>query len=263
AKAVSAEEAAKIKAIDFVGDKKMDFLQFAQDRKVKLSENQEISVEVGDLITMEPGIRDQFMSLVTDPQTAYLLFMGSLALIYFEITHPGTFVAGVAGGIGLVISLVALHKLDVQYGGLLLLLIGVALMIAEAFVASFGILGIGGVAAFIAGSLFLFDPETSGGYALPLSLVIVTSLLLGTIMMAVAYMAFRTRNVRKKGSFDDLLGEEAVVVTLNSDQKSGQIEVAGETWRFHSEVNLQEGQKVFINGNKGLTLEVGLSKREV
>jgi membrane-bound serine protease (ClpP class) len=261
AKAVSATEAQKIGAIDFVADKKMDFLNYAQGRTVKMSEDKEQIVQVGDLVTLEATVRDQVLALVTDPQTAYLLFMGSLALIYFEITHPGTIVAGVTGGIGLVVSLVALHKLDAQWGGLMLLLIGVALLIAESFVASFGVLGAGGIVAFIAGSLFLFDPQTSGGYRLPLDLIVTTSLILGLSMFGLAYMAFKTRDVRRKGSYDDLLGETGVVVVVDENQQSGQLEVNGETWRFESKEKISVDQKVVINQYKGLTLTVS-SKKE-
>lgn len=262
AKAVSATEAEKIGAIDFVADRKLDFLQFAEGRTVKMSENKEVQVMVGDLETITPNFRDKFLAMITDPQTAYLLFMASLALIYFEITHPGTMVAGVVGGIALVISMVALHKMDVQYGGLLLLLIGVALMIAESFVASFGILGIGGIAAFIAGSLFLFDPQAPGGYSLPLENIIITSVVMGGLMIAVAYMAFNTRHVRRKGSYDDLMGESGVIVTVHDDKRTGQMEIAGETWNFRSTGYVEIGQKVYVNGFKGLTLIVGTQKED-
>lgn len=260
AKAVDATEAQKIGAIDFVADKKIDFLNFANGREVKMPENKTTKVNVGDLVILEATIRDQALALLTDPQTAYLLFMGSLALIYFEITHPGTIVAGVTGGIGLVISLVALHKLEAQWGGLLLLLIGVALLIAESFVASFGILGVGGIIAFVAGSLFLFDPQTSGGYRLPLDLIFTTSFLLGATMLAVAYMAFKTRHVRKKDSYDELVGQEGLVVVVYQDQLSGQLEVAGETWRFESKSPVKQSQKVKIEQHKGLTLIVSPMK---
>ena len=262
AKAVSATEAEKLGAIDFVADRKLDFLQFAENRTVKMSENKEQKVVVGDLETITPNFRDKFLAMITDPQIAYLLFMASLGLIYFEITHPGTMVAGVVGGIALVISMVALHKMDVQYGGLLLLLIGVALMIAESLVASFGILGIGGIAAFIAGSLFLFDPQTPGGYSLPLDIIIITSVVMGGLMLAVAYMAFNTRNVRRKGSYDDLLGENGVIVTVKDNKRSGQMEIAGETWKFRATEDVDVEQTVYVNGFKGLTLIVGSKKED-
>lgn len=261
AKAVSASEAAKLGAIDYVAERKLDFLSFAEGRTVKMAENQETKVTVGDVIVIEPNFRDKFLALITDPQIAYLLFMASLALIYFEITHPGTMVAGVVGGIALVISMVALHKMDVQYGGLLLLLIGVALMIAESFIASFGILGIGGIAAFIAGSLFLFDPQSQGGYTLPLDIILTTSIVMGGLMIAIAYMAFNTRNVRRKGSYDDLVGESGTIVTVHEGGLKGQMEIAGETWNFESSTPVKVEQTVVVNGFRGLTLKVGNTKK--
>lgn len=263
AKAVSASEALKLGAIDFVADKKLEFIQFADGQKTKVVGDQEVIVIIGDLEALELTTRDELLALVTNPETAYLLFMGSLGLLYFEITHPGTFVPGVAGAIGLLVSMVALHKMDVQYGGLLLIFLGIALMIAEAFVASFGALGLGGVVAFVAGSLFLFDPESAGGYQLSLSLILVTSLFLGGVTMGIAYLAFKTRNVRRKGGFDDLMGEEAVVIRLGINKKSGQVEVAGETWKFKSERPVEKGQTVWVNNHKGLTLLISEQKKEI
>ncbi|RYZ86772.1 MAG: nodulation protein NfeD, partial [Proteobacteria bacterium] len=94
------------------------------------------------------------MFLLADPQVAYLLFLGSIALIYFEITHPGFIAPGVIGAIGLILSAVTLHKLDATIGGVLLIVLGIAFMIAESFVPSFGALGLGGIVAFVFGSSY-------------------------------------------------------------------------------------------------------------
>lgn len=256
AKAVSADEAKRLGAIDIVVTKVDDFLQFADGRPVKMSENVKLNVSVGERRVFAPDWRYKALDLLTDPQTAYLLLMGSLALIYFEVTHPGTMVPGVLGGIGLVISMVALHKLDVEWGGLALLLLGIAFMIAEAFVPSFGILGIGGLASFVIGSLLLFDPAETGGYRLPLSLILPTAIFLGLIMMGVGILVLRTYRVRKRGGFDDLIGREGDVVTVGEGGLHGQIELRGETWAFESAVELRRGQKVKVTGHKGLTLKV-------
>jgi membrane-bound serine protease (ClpP class) len=261
AKAVSADEAKKLGAIDAVVTKVDDFLEFAAGRTVKMSENISTQVKVGERRVFEPDWRYKALDLFTDPQTAYLVLMGSLALIYFEVTHPGTMVPGVLGGIGLVVALVALHKLDVEWGGLALILLGIIFMIAEAFVPSFGILGIGGLASFIIGSLLLFDPAETGGYRLPLSLILPTAVTIGLIMMGVGLMVLRTYRVRTRGGFEDLIGETGVIVTV-ADGRAGQMEILGETWAFESAVEIREGQKVKVSGHKGLTLKVEPSKEE-
>lgn len=256
AKAVSAQEAKELGAIDFVGAKKMDFLSFAEGREVKLAEETTTTVRVGELIPIEPNVRDHFLALFADPQIAYLLFMGSLALLYFEITHPGTMVAGVVGGVGLVLALIALHKLQVEWGGLLLILLGLGLLIAEAFVPSFGILGLGGIASFVIGSLFLFDPEKSGGYQLPVPLILTTAGVLGSAMLGLAYLAFKTLGLKPKWGGGEMSHREAKVIEVLDEGREGHVEVLGEIWKYRSQTPLTVGQKVFVEKIDGLTLIV-------
>ncbi len=264
AKAVTAEDALKLKAIDWVGGTKSDFLKFANGRKVKLSENREIKVESGEIKTFDLDARYQVVSFLTDPQLAYILLLGSLALLYFEFTHPGTFIAGTVGGVGLVIAMIALHKLDVEWGGLLLILLGVGLLIAEIFLPTFGILGAGGLVAFVLGSIFLFDPVKSGGYRLPLQLIIPVALLFTVLFIGVSVLVLRATKVKKKGGFEDLLDVKATVVNLeNSTGLTGSIELRGELWKFESPTPLNVNDAVRIQGYEGLVLKVKKEKHDV
>ena len=255
AKAVTAAEAAKIGAIDHVVKNREEFFQLAQGKKVQVQDKKEVSVVVGPTRLLAHNLRYKVMELLMDPQTAYMMFMGSLGLLYFEITHPGMVVPGVIGAVGLVISLIALDKLNVQWGGLMLILLGIGFMIAEAFVASFGILGIGGVVSFIVGSLFLFDANVTGE-EIPLSLVLPTSILLGLITMGIAYMAYSTRGVKQKASFDIIVGSEAQIVQLQPGGMIGKVELKGEIWNFKATEALEMGEMVRVKGHKGFTLEI-------
>ncbi|MCB0342484.1 MAG: nodulation protein NfeD [Pseudobdellovibrionaceae bacterium] len=258
AKAVSAEEALKINAIDHVAETKKAFLDFADGRQVKMPGDQVEAVSIGALKTFAPDMRHKVVAFFTDPQIAYLLLMASLALLYFEITHPGTLVPGVIGGVGLVISMVSLHKLNVTWGGLALMLLGVVLMIAEAFVPSFGILGIGGIAAFFLGGVFLFDPSHSG-VALPMDLLIVTTAIVGLIMMGLSYLAYKTLGVKKRGEFSDMIGQEGRVVEVKTEpHEEILVETVGEIWKVKCDHALKEGDLVEVIGHKGLTLNVKL-----
>ena len=260
AKAVSAKEALSLGAIDYVARRKSDFLKFAHGRKTQILEKEDVEVIAGTLVVWEPDLRHKLVSFFTDPQTAYMMFMGSLALLYYEITHPGLMVPGVVGAAGLILSLISLHKLDVTWGGLLLLLLGVVLMIAEAFVAGFGILGIGGVVCFVAGSLILFDPAKTG-VELPLALIAPTSLGLGVVMLLIAYMAFNTRKVQKRGGFDDMIGLSGKAVEIDpNDSREGQVEVAGEIWHFQCKEQVSKGARLKVTGYVGLTVKVEIQK---
>ena len=137
------------------------------------------------------------MNILMDPQIAYMMLMSSIGLLYFEITHPGMIVPGVVGGVGLVISLVSLNKMNVVWGGVILIFLGLTFMILEFFVPSFGFLGIGGVISFLMGSLFLFDVEETG-YQIPLSTIIPSALLLSLLMLGTAYLAYKTRMCKSK-----------------------------------------------------------------
>lgn len=260
AKAVTAEEALKLKAIDFVGTSINEFLKFSEGRKVKMSDSKIEAVRTGEISAFEHDTRHKLVSLLTDPQFAYMLLLGSLALLYFEITHPGTMVAGTLGALGLVIALVALDKLDVEWGGLTLIFLGIALLIAEMFVPAFGILGLGGITSFVLGSIFLFDPVKSFGYRLPLSLIAPMVIFFAGLFVGVSYLMLQTRKVKKKGGFDDLIGYSGRVVKLD-DERRGMIELRGETWQFLADSPVAMHDDVKVKGHADLVLHVSLETR--
>jgi membrane-bound serine protease (ClpP class) len=262
AKAVEAEEALKLKAIDFVGDTVEEFLAFAKRQEVEMTEGKSAPVEVGEIDRIETGLRHKILDIIADPQFAYLLFMGSLALLYFELTHPGTIVPGVVGALGLVLSMISFHKLNIWWGGLVLMLLGMVFMIAEAFVPSFGALGIGGVVAFILGSVFLFDAETSG-YTLPLSTILPTAIGVGLFMLGIAYLAFNAIKRDKSIGEAEIVGVVGEVVTLrDGDSRKGQVELLGEIWKFECESELRLGQRAKVESLDGLTVKVKPLKEE-
>lgn len=257
AKAVSADEAFKLKAIDFVGKNIDEFLDFAKDRNVKVANGQDLKVAVGSRVEFKHDSRFKVLALLTDPQFAYILLLGSLALLYFEITHPGTLIAGVAGSVGLLVALVALHKLEVEWGGLLLIFLGIGMLIAEIFIPAFGVVGIGGLVSFVLGSLFLFDPVKTGGYQLPLTLIVPVVLMFGAMFLAVSYLVVRATQVKKKGGFEDLIGLKVTIVSIDtSTSKRGRVEINGEYWNFESEHELKLGDNAEVVGNHGLILKV-------
>lgn len=258
ARAVDASEAAKIGAIDAVVEDVKHFLNFSEGRLVTMRGGEKQSVRTGVLIAMDSDMRNEVLRLITDPEFAYLLFMISLGLLYFEITHPGVYAPGVAGGLGLIISLIAFHKLEVWWGAVLLIVSGLGLMIAEAFVPSFGALGIGGVIALAVGSVLLFDPNSVGG-GLPLSLIVTTVGALGGITFLLAFVAFRTRRRnRGKASLETvLIGRSATVASLEApSRRRGMVSVEGEFWRFVSEQDVQVGDVVTVVEQEQLHVKV-------
>lgn len=262
AAALTSEEAHKTGALDILAENENDFLQKAQDKKVLLQEKKQTAVVVGSLEEFAPDLRYQVLNLVADPEFAYLLFMGSLALLYVEVTHPGLIAPGVIGAVGLVMSLIAFHKLDVAWGGLALILLGIAFLIAELFVPSFGALGVGGVIALFVGSLFLYDPQTTG-YHLPFSVITPVVLILGMFFLGLGYLAFGTLKLKRRDIDSDMQNSEGLVVKIETNGHSGQIHILGETWNFVSEDSMELQDKVNVTGRQGLTLNVKKIKRSL
>lgn len=254
AKAISSEEAAKFKALDIFARNETEFLEKAAARQVQIGEEKDQAVVVGPIQEFATDIRFLILNFVADPELAYLLFMASLALLYFEITHPGLIAPGVFGGLGLIFSLIAFHKLEVQWGGLALILLGIGFLIAEVFVPSFGILGIAGVGALIVGSFFLYDASHTG-YTLPLSMILMVSLFLGAVFIGLGLLAYKTLRRGKKDLDSDFIGRIAPVVKTESAH-SGQIEVLGEIWKFETQDSVQLGDRVKILSREGFIFKV-------
>lgn len=254
AKALSSEEAVRIKALDIFADDEAAFLKQVPQFQFQLQDQKKQTVVPGPIREFSPDLRFRILEVTADPTFAYMLFMASLALIYFELTHSGFVAPGVIGAMGLILSLISFHKLEVRWGGLALIVMGLAFLVAEVFLPSFGVLGIGGVVALIFGSIFLVDPQVTG-FSLPLSLILTVSLTLGAFVLGLGFLALRSLRTGKKDWEGALIGQQAVVVSLDGDS-GGQVEVLGEIWRFEAQGSVRVGDKVEILSRRGLTLEV-------
>ncbi len=261
AKALSAQSAKKEGGIDFVGKTKREFLQFAEGRTVTVRDGKQNIVQVGELLPVQLGFRYRLVSLITEPELIYILFTGSLLLLYYEITHPGLGAPGVLGAIGLVLSFVGMHKLDFSWAGLILLLLSVALFLAELFISGFGIFGAGAIVSFLLGSFLLFDPAKTGGIDISASLIFSVTGLFALFMGTVTYLALSTLRRKKPKISDDLMdttAPPAEVVHVNKDGISGLVFVNGENWRFECKEKVNKGDKVQVLSHSHLILKVEL-----
>jgi membrane-bound serine protease (ClpP class) len=175
--------------------------------------------------------------------------------LLFEFWSPGAFVPGVVGAISLVLGLIALSALPVNYGGLALVLLGIALMVAEAFAPGFGVLGIGGLVAFVVGALFLFDPAASDidlSVAWPVVLgAALTSALMLTLVLGFAVRARRQPTIT---GAEAMIGLEGQVVAW--DGSRGAIRVRGEIWDARGPMSLRVGERARVISRDGMTLTV-------
>ncbi len=191
------------------------------------------------------------LSVISDPNVAYfLLLLGFYGLVY-ELANPGVFLPGVAGGISLLLAFYAFQILPVNYSGLALIVLGMVLMVSEAFVPSFGALGIGGVVAFGVGSLILMDDQ---GLKISFAVITATTAVSAGIMILVLG---RILTIRKKKV---VTGDEALIgsfgVALENFEGEGRIECLGELWLAESSGVIEKGEKVRITSRNGLKLMV-------
>ncbi|MBF2975398.1 nodulation protein NfeD, partial [Pseudomonas aeruginosa] len=178
-----------------------------------------------------PDWRARLLAVLTDPSVALILMMIGIYGLIFELANPGMALPGVLGGICLLLGLYALQMLPVNYAGLALIALGLAFMVGEAFVASFGVLGIGGIVSFVVGALILIDTEVPG-YGIPPGLVVALALLSAALIVGLLGMALRTRRQAVVSGTAGLVGSLATVAAVDSEQPcAGWVLLQGERWR--------------------------------
>ncbi len=246
------DEALKLNVIDLVADNLSDLLTKVDGRSVSVAGTaRTLNLAAATVVPIEPDLRTRLLGTLTDPNIAYiLLLLGAWGLI-FEFSHPGIFAPGVIGSICLVLGLLALSIIPINLAGLGLTLLGLGLMAAEAFVPSFGALGIGGLTAFVLGSLMTFDTP---GYRLAWPVVIGAAVVSAALFLLVLSMLVRARRRPVTSGDATLTGTKAKVVAWAGEE--GEVEAAGERWRARAERPLSAGQSVRVVGRDGLTLRV-------
>jgi membrane-bound serine protease (ClpP class) len=160
---------------------------------------------------------------------------------------------GVAGAICLLLGLFALQLLPINYAGLALILLGLAFMVAEAFLPSFGALGIGGIVAFVIGGLILIDTDVPG-FGIPIALLLTIAILSAVAIFLVGALALKARSRPKLGGREEIIGSTAEA--LNDFEGEGWVRMHGESWRATSAVPLVRGERVRVVRSEGLRLEV-------
>jgi membrane-bound serine protease (ClpP class) len=249
-----ASDALEMKVIDIIATGTGDLLKQLDGREVTvLGEKRTLHTEGLSVRELTPDWRSRFLSVITNPTIAYILMLIGIYGLILEFSNPGAIVPGTIGAISIVIALYAFQLLPVNYAGMGLILLGVGLMVAEAFEPSFGMLGIGGVISFIIGSVILMDTDVPG-FGIDISVIIVFALISALIFIIVIGMAIRARRRPVVSGLEELIGGEAIV-TDDFDRK-GMVSIHSELWQAISSKPLQKGQLVKVVGVSGLTLEV-------
>lgn len=204
---------------------------------------------------IDPDWRMRLLAVITNPTVAYVLMLVGIYGLLLEGYNPGAVLPGVTGAICLLLALYAFQLLPVNYVGLGLILLGVALMIAEAMAPSFGVLGFGGGIAFVLGSVLLMDVDVPG-YAVNLGVIVGVAVTAAALLGVTLYLLLRSRRTRVVTGDDLIVGRTAVVLEASGGGVDGWVEVGGERWRVRAPVPLHAGQRVRVKARDGLTLNV-------
>jgi membrane-bound serine protease (ClpP class) len=254
AASLPAEEALQLGVVDLVVPDVNALLVAVDGRVVRTAAGEVRLATAGSTLTiLTPDWRTRLLGIVANPNVAYILLLVGIYGLIYEFANPGTVLPGTVGAVSLVLALYAFQLLPVNYAGVALMGLGLALMVAEAFIPSFGALGIGGIVAFVIGSLILVDTEVPGlGLSIPLILTFaLTSALLLTVVIG---MAIRSRRRPVVSGSEQLMG--AVGTALGGFPDQGSVHLRGETWSARSTVPIAQGQAVRVTGRDGLTLVV-------
>ncbi|QEY63450.1 nodulation protein NfeD [Metapseudomonas lalkuanensis] len=254
---LSATDAERLKVVDLLANDVNDLIAKVNGRTLEIAGHKVTLTTAGaPLVQHEPDWRAQILAVITNPSVALILMMIGVYGLIFEFSNPGSGIGGVIGGICLILALYALQLLPVNFAGIALILLGILFMAAEAFMPSFGIIGFGGIAAFVVGAVILIDTEVPG-FGIPLSLIVTVGLSSGLAIFAIIAMAVRARRQALVSGDAGLVGSQAILLDLvANDPYSGWVQLQGERWQVRSESPLRSGQRVLVLARNGLLLDV-------
>ncbi len=246
---LSAEDALKLNVIDVVAQDVPDLLKKLDGRKVTVhGVERKLETAGAPTVAIVPDWRSELLAVIANPSVALILMMIGIYGLLFEFSSPGFVAPGVIGGICLLLALYAFHLLPVNYVGVGLILLGMGFLVAEAFVPSFGVLGVGGAVALVFGSVILIDPETAGGYVVPVSFSVTLALASGALVFLTVFLALKARRRPVVSGREDIVGASGEA--LEAFELEGWAQVRGETWRVTSPRPLGRGQKLRVPGHR-------------
>jgi membrane-bound serine protease (ClpP class) len=253
---ITAEEALRNKVVDFVATDVLNLLEQMDNKTVLLSSGKvKIIMKTKDAAVNEKkmSMRQRILTTISDPNIAYILMLVGLAGLYFEFTNPGALLPGIIGGISLLLSFSALQTLPVNYAGVLLIIFGILLFIAEIKVISHGLLTVGGIISLVLGSLMLFDspdPALRVSFKVLVPAVATISLFFAVIIALVVKAQRLKRYTGKEG----MLGETGEAET--DVHEDGRVFVQGEYWHAFSDQKVEKGRKIKVVKVEGPKLKI-------
>ena len=251
---LTAKDALEENVIEFIAADHSELLQLVDGLELEVGSDS-VTLATSSIIIekYEPNWRIKILSAIANPEIVLLLGLIGLYGLMYEGWNPGAIVPGVVGVICLLLAAYALQVLPVNYAGLALIIVGLALMTAEAFAPSFGALGLGGIAAFVFGSIMMFD---SGIPGFGISLTFVIAIAIVTALFIIWLVSFVLK-LRRRGAVSGRGSIIGGVGTAMADfSGNGRIWLEGEEWAARSRVKITKDQEVVVTDLVGLVLEV-------
>jgi membrane-bound serine protease (ClpP class) len=247
-------EALKLKVIDLIAKDLDELLEKADGKTVEKPKGAiKLATKGLKIQELEMGFRQRFLATLSNPNLAYILMMIGMVGLYFELAHPGAIFPGVIGGISLILAFFAFRTLPVNYAGVLLIILGVFLFIAEIKIASYGLLTMGGLVSLAIGSIMLFDSPAPFLRA-SFSVIIPTVLATAAFFIFVVAAALKAQLARPTTGAEGLVGEIGVAKTRLAPE--GKVFVHGEWWNAYADEGIEPEEKVRVLKNEGLKLKV-------
>jgi membrane-bound serine protease (ClpP class) len=257
AKAFTEKEALEGKLIDLLAASPEDLLRQLDGRTITRFDGTKtvLALKNAAITPFELSARQSFLARIVEPDVFFVLLMVGVLGLYTEFTHPGMVAPGVIGGICAVLALYAMHLLPVNFAGVLLILLALALFILEAKFTSHGVLAIGGIVSMMLGAMFLIrSPLTSGGVSLGVALAATLPFALITVFLM--RLVLRSRSWKSTTGREELIGEEGIAISGLPAGTEGMIRVHGELWQAVSPRAVSEGKTVRVRSVDGLKLRV-------
>lgn len=251
---LTADEALEQNVIEYIAADR-ETLFAAIDGATIATEAGDVTVSTAGAVVeeFEPNWRLRLLMVISQPEILLLLGLVGVYGLILEGWNPGALVPGTLGAICLLLALYGSQTIPINYAGVALIMLGVGLMVAEAFAPSFGVLGLGGIAAFVFGAILTFDSGVPGfgiSIAFVLGLALAAALF---IVWAVGYLV-RLRNRGAVSGSESIVGGTAVAMEDFDDE--GRVWLEGEAWQARTRTPVVKDQDVFVRSMDGLTLEV-------
>jgi membrane-bound serine protease (ClpP class) len=257
AKAFTEKEALEGKLIDLIASSPEDLLRQLDGRTITRFDGTKTVLDLKNavLTEFELSARQKFLARIVEPDVFFVLLLVGVLGLYTEFTHPGMVAPGVIGGICAVLALYAMHLLPVNFAGVLLILLALALFILEAKFTSHGVLAVGGIVAMLLGAMFLIrSPLTTGGVSL--GVAVAATLPFALITVFLMRLVLRSRTWKSTTGREELVGAEGIPISMLVPGQEGMIRIHGELWRAVSPRAVPEGKPVRVRSVEGLRLHV-------